>query len=121
MLLIENIPKTTFRAKVTVRFATDKPGVFKEGDFTAEFKRIDQDKVDEMLDDEWAQSAVLDEVLVSVEGIGRSPSEPLPPEEALQLVKTHPECVGATVRAFFQSTAPERQKGRTSRRRRNGG
>lgn len=112
------VPATTFREKVPVRFKTEKPGVYRDGEFIAVFKRLPQSEVDQMQDNNLPFSEVLDEVLEKVEGIGISESEEMPADQAMEWVKTTPECVNAAATVFFQSMRPERALAKTSSKRR---
>lgn len=97
----------TFTKTVKVRFATNN-NTFREGDFKATFKRIGKSRLDEFLDADagYTQTEVLDEVLVSVSGIGKratddGPIEELPPDEAMAWVRESVECSNAAFRDFF--------------------
>lgn len=93
-----------------------------QGEFQGTFKRIDQEHVDKLLDPEeqFGNSAVLDEVLIGVSGIGKGDQE-LPAEDQLEWVRKTPECVSAAVAAFFKKFAPARYAEKTSKRRRSRG
>src|SRR5688500_8600029 len=77
-----------------------------QGEFQGTYKRIDQEQVDKLLDPDegFSNSAVLDEVLVGVSGIGKGDQE-LPADEQLAWVRRTPECVSAAVAAFFKKFA----------------
>lgn len=109
----------TIEIKVLVR-VWQADGTAYDGDFIGVFKKPEQGQIDEMIEDGWKNSEVLDEYLVSVKGIGRTATEPMPEDEALALVKKTPECVSAACVAFFQKFAPERYNAKTSRKRRGG-
>jgi len=116
MLNVDDATQPTFEVKVLVQFA-QKGGGVKQGDFMAEFKRKDPAEVDRMVNDDVTHRELIDEVLVGVSGIGRSPSEPLPADEALEFVKKSPECVNAAAAAFFKATRAERYVDPISRKR----
>lgn len=109
----------TFTRTVKVRFATNS-GAFREGDFQATFKRITKDRLDEFLDADagYTQTEVLDEVLVGVSGIGRSPTEELPPDEQLKWVRSSVECCNAAFRDFFEAMRQDNGAEKTSKKRR---
>lgn len=111
----------TMQIKVLVQFQKSGGSVY-QGDFMGEFKRVNQERIDEFLDEEqgWRNSEVLDEILVGVSGITRNGTE-LPPDEQLAWVRQTPECVNAAVTAFFRTTRPERYNERTSKKRRGRG
>lgn len=92
------------------------------GDFKGTFQRLDQDRIDELLDPEenFSNSEIVDEVLVGVSGITTNGAE-LPADEQLAWVKKTPECVSAAVAAFFKKLRPERYAEKTSKRRRSRG
>lgn len=115
-------PDATFTRTVKVRFATNS-NTFREGDFKATFKRIDKARLDEFLDDEagYTQTEVLDEVLVGVSGIGRSPTDELPPEEQLTWVRNSIECCNAAFRDFFTAMRQDDGAEKTSKKRRRPG
>ena len=117
MLVIDDA-SDTFDVKVLVQF-NQKNGAVKQGDFMATFKRLPQDRIDELLDEDagYTRREVLDEALVSVSGIGRTPSEELPAEQQLDWVKRTPECVGAAFVAFLRAMRPERYIEGTSKKR----
>ncbi len=109
---------STIDIKVLVQFQK-KGGSVYQADFNAEFKRVEQARIDDFLDDEqgWTNSAVLDEILLGVNGITRGGVE-MPADEQLSWVKQTPECVNAAVTAFFRTTRPERYNEKTSKKRR---
>lgn len=109
----------TFSKTVKVRFATHS-GAVREGDFKATFKRIGKTRLDEFLDPEasYTQTEVLDEVLVGVSGIGKSPTEELPPDEALAWVRNSIECCNAAFRDFFMAMRQDDGAEKTSKKRR---
>lgn len=111
----------TVQIKVLVRFK-GQGNSYTEGDFLGTFKRIDQERIEELMDPEegYSNSDLLDEVLVSVSGIGRGDQE-LSPDEQLAWVKKTPECVNAAVVAFFKEFRPARYEQRTSSKRRSRG
>lgn len=109
----------TIEIKVLVR-VWQADGTAYDGDFIGVFKKPTQDQIDEMIEEGWKNSDILDEYLIGVKGIGRSATEPMPEEEALALVRKTPECVSAACVAFFQKFAPERYNAKTSRKRRGG-
>lgn len=122
--LTETTGLKTVDIKVLVSFHVGL-GVIKQGDFVGVFKRVPQSKVQEMIDDEWTNSEVLDEVLVGAKGVGKKDDTgkvvELPDAEQLLWVKDTPECVNAAVAAFFQTTRADRYDAKTSRKRRRGG
>jgi hypothetical protein len=113
--------EATVGIKVLVQFQQSGGTVY-QGDFVGEFKRVDQARIDDFLDEEqgWRNSDVLDEILVGVSGITRGGVE-MPPDEQLKWVRQTPECVNAAVTAFFRITRPERYNERTSKKRRGRG
>jgi hypothetical protein len=119
MGLIINDQSETFEQEVLVQFA-QMGGTIKQGSFTAEFKRLSQDELDDMPEDE-RNSDLLRRVLKGVKGIGKSPSEPLPPAEQLAFVLNSPECVNAAALVFFRVSRPERYDEKTSRTQRRRG
>lgn len=120
MLIIQDVTDT-FRKEVLVQF--DQPnGTVKQGSFTAEYLRIPQAEIDELMDDEsLSNSALCERVLRGASDIGRTPTELLSPEEALAFVMKTPECVNAAAHVFFRSTRPERYNEKTSRMQRKRG
>lgn len=119
MLTIDT-QEETFTRNVKVRFATNTPSAFREGDFKATFKRISKDRLDELLDPEagFTQTEVLDEILVGVSGIGRTPTEELPPEEQMIFVRGSVECCNAAFRDFFAAMRQDSGDEKTSKKRR---
>lgn len=117
-MIVIDTTSETFTKTVKVRFATNN-NTFREGDFKATFKRISKDRLNEMLDPDanYSQSEVLDEVLVGVSGIGKTPTEELPPEEQLAWVKNSIECCNAAFRDFFTATRQADGDAKTSRKR----
>lgn len=121
-LLIEKITDTpTVDITVLVQFQGAN-GTTTQGDFVGTFKRLSQERIDEMLDPEenYRNSEIVEEVLLAVRGIGNKDGE-LPPEEQLAWVKKTPECVSASVAAFFKVLRPARYDEKTSKRRRSRG
>lgn len=129
-MLYLNDASDTFKVKVLVQFS-QPDGSIKQGDFMATFSRTDPEKVQQMIDDSVpnidmlfgyeGETKKVDGVLLSVEGIGRTPSDPLQPAEALAFVKKTPECVNACAFAFLKATRPERYIEETSKKRRSRG
>lgn len=117
MLVIQDV-SDTFEIKVLVQFQQAN-GSVKQGDFFATFKRPEQSRIDELLDEDagYTRREVLDEVLQSVRGIGRTPSEELSPDDQIAFVKKTPECVAAAFVAFFKAMRPERYIEGTSKKR----
>jgi hypothetical protein len=111
----------TVDIKVLVQFKGKGNSVY-QGDFMGTFKRLPQERLDELMDpdENYRNSEVLDEVLVSVSGIGSTAGE-LTPDEQLAWVKRTPECVGAAVTAFFKELRPARYVEKTSKQRRGRG
>jgi hypothetical protein len=122
MLQIEKIAAApTVDIKVLVQFQGEA-GTVVQGDFMGKFRRLPQARIDELMDpdENFRNSEVLDEVLVSVSGIGKG-GEELPADEQLAWVKATPECVGAAVAAFFRTLRPARYDEKTSKSRRSRG
>lgn len=95
-----------------------------QGDFKGTFKRLGQERIDELADPDegYSNSEVVDEILVGVSGISAgSPPQELPADEQLAWVKQQPECVSAAVAAFFGRMRPARYGGKTSKTRRSRG
>lgn len=113
--------KERLQLTVLVQFATDTGGVV-QGEFKGEFKRLSQDRIDELADSDnaFTVSEAVDEILLGVSGIGDGTTE-LPPAEALAWVKKTPECVQAAYTAFFRAMRPERYNEKTSKRARGRG
>ena len=109
----------TFATEVRVRIKSTS-GAFREGAFKGVFRRIDQAELERMVEDNLSNLETLDRVLVSVSGIGRTPSEELPADQALDYVRASPECCAAAVLAFFGAMKQEPDSS-TSRRRRGRG
>lgn len=111
------VNKPTVEIKVDVQFMDGSLG-----DFTGTFARMDQDEIDELMDPEkaYSNSEVVDKVLLGVRGITEGDTE-LPAEEQLAWVKKTPECVSASVAAFFRKLRPARYEEKTSRSRRSRG
>lgn len=111
----------TLGLSVLVQFQ-NADGTVTQGDFKGTFKRVPQAKIDEMADPTapWTNSEVLDEVLVGVSGISDGATE-LPADEQLAWVKQTPECVNASVAAFFKAMRAERYVEKTSSGRRSRG
>lgn len=112
----------TVDIKVLVQFK-GKGNSSYQGDFLGTFARLPQSRIDELMDpdENYRNSEVLDEVLLSVSGIGRADGVELPADEQLAWVKKTPECVGASVAAFFKELRPERYAEKTSSKRRGRG
>lgn len=93
-----------------------------QGDFKGTFKRLSQERIDELADPEAAfgNSEVVEEILVGVSGISDGEKQ-LPGDEQLAWVKQQPECVSAAVAAFFKRMRPGRYDAKTSRSRRSRG
>lgn len=111
----------TVDIKVLVQFA-QKGGTVLQGDFMGEFKRVPQERIDALMDEEagYTVSEVVDEILLGARGLGRDGVE-MSAEEGLAWVKKTPECVQAAYTAFFRAMRPERYNEKTSKRaRRNG-
>lgn len=119
MLNIEKATETV-DIKVLVQFV-QKGGSVYQGDFMGEFRRLPQERIDDLLDNETPNSEIVDEILVGVTGIGRADGSALPADEAMGWVKKTPECVNAAVVAFFRTMRPERYDEKTSKRRRGRG
>lgn len=122
MLQIEKVTdQPTVGIKVLVQFK-GAGNTVTQGEFMGTFKRVDQDRIDEMLDPEanYKNSEIVEEVLVGVSGIGRGDTE-LPADEQLAWVKKTPECVAASVAAFFKELRPARYDEKTSKSRRSRG
>lgn len=121
-LIIDHADTTTVELKVMVQFAKKGGGLY-QGDFLGEFRRLPQDRVDVLCDEDesYRNSEVLDEILVGVSGIGRADGTELPADEAMAWVKKTPECVNAAVTAFFRTMRPERYNEKTRRRQRGRG
>lgn len=117
-MLILDSQSDTFTKTVKVRFATNND-TFREGDFRATFRRISKERLDELLDAEngYTQSEVLDEVLVSVSGIGRTATDELPADEQLKWVKNSVECCNAAFRDFFMGMRQADGAEKTSKKR----
>lgn len=95
-----------------------------KGDFKGTFKRVSQDRLNELLDPEanFQNGELVDEFLVGVSGITESEGGPeLPADEQLAFVKQTPECVNASVVAFFAAMRPASYDAKTSRSRRSRG
>lgn len=112
----------TVDIKVLVQFKGKGASVY-QGDFLGTFKRLPQDRLDTLMDpdENFRNSEVLDEVLVSVSGIGHADGTELPADEQLAWVRKTPECVGAAVVAFFKELRPARYDEKTSSKRRGRG
>lgn len=121
MIQIEDVSDPTVEIKVLVQFK-GKGNTHTQGDFQGVFKRLSQERIDELMDPEesYTNSETLDEVLVSVSGIGSTAGE-MSPEDQLAWVKKTPECVGAAVTAFFKELRPARYVEKTSKQRRGRG
>lgn len=93
-----------------------------QGDFKGTFKRVDQTRLTELLNPEenFQNSEIVDEILLGVSGISDGDKE-LPADEQLAWVKNTPECVNATVVAFFKRMRPARYDEKTSSKRRSRG
>lgn len=93
-----------------------------QGDFKGTFKRLNQERIDELADPEagYSNSELVNEILVGVSGISDGDKE-LPADEQLAWVKQQPECVSATVAAFFKRMRPARYDEKTSKKRRSHG
>ena len=136
MLNVNDNPET-FKVKVLVQFAQPN-GTVKQGDFMATYRREAPEKVQaaidagvsniELLFRGWVDSTEVDDngtvqprdvdgVLLEVEGIGRSPTDPLPAAEALAWVRKSAECVNAAAVAFIKATRAERYIEETSKKR----
>lgn len=111
----------TMSLPVLVQF-TNGDGSVVQGDFLGKFKRVSQDRIDEMLDPDAAitNSELVEEVLVGVSGIGENGTE-LPADEQLAWVKQTPECVSAAAAAFFKVMRAARYDERTSTKQRSRG
>ena len=119
----------TFEIPVLVQFQ-QKGGTVKQGDFIAEFRRESKENTDDcteggynnvdLLFDGWKNrnDESIPGVIVSVRKIGRSPTEELPPDEAMAFVRRTSECVNAAAVAFFKATRPERYNEQTSKKQR---
>lgn len=93
-----------------------------QGDFKGTFKRLPQDRIDELLDADasYTTAEMVDEILVGVSGISDGDAE-LPAAEQLAWAKQQPECVSAAVAAFFKCMRPARYDEKTSKKRRSRG
>lgn len=118
MLDIDTIPDT-FTRHVKVRFAIPG-GAFREGQFTATYKRLPKDRLDELLDPEagYTQNDVLDEVLVGAGDIGKDKDHPLSSDEALVWVRRSVEASNAAFATFFTAMRQEVGDAKTSAKRR---
>lgn len=118
------VQKASSTIGLTVLVAFIQPdGTSYQGDFRAEVKRLPTEEVDAMIDADppLLNSEIVDRVLVSVSKIGNEDGSELPPDEQLRWVKSSPECVNATVAAFFRTMRPDRYDGKTSKRSRGRG
>lgn len=106
----------TIKAVVPVQFH-EGDGTVTQGNFTAHFRRISQERIDEMLDANTPNSEVLEEVLDSAEDIFDGDAR-MEPAAAMAWVKNTPECVGAAVAAFFEKLRPADTGSKTSKKRR---
>lgn len=76
------------------------------GDFDAEFRRVDQSELDDIMEEGLSKVELLDRVMVGVRKIGRTDPETgkledLPTEEQVQFVKNSPEASRAACSRFF--------------------
>jgi hypothetical protein len=106
----------TIKAVVPVQFH-EGDGTVTHGNFTANFRRIDQARIDEMLDANTPNSEVLEEVLDSVDDVFEGDAR-MTPADALAWVKKTPECVSAAVTSFFEKLRPAATASKTSKTRR---
>jgi hypothetical protein len=105
------------KAKVPVEFTLDDGSVMR-GDFTANFNRLTQERIDELLEDDMTpNSVVFAEAVASVEDIFDGENR-MEPAAALQFVTQSPECVAATVKVFFEKLRPADTGSKTSKKRR---
>lgn len=105
------------QATVPVEFTLDDGAVMR-GDFKANFKRLSQERLDELLEDDVTpNSVVFDEVVDSVSDVFDGDTR-MDPAAALAFVRQSPECVGATVKVFFEKLRPADTASKTSKKRR---
>lgn len=115
--MLKLIKTDTFAARVDVSLPTDQPGKNIEGDFVARFRYVAYEEYMDLVDGLQAavspedgaptirgilaeKRAVLDKVLVSVEGIGDSEGNAHPADAQRKLVLDNFTMINATFDAF---------------------
>lgn len=99
------IKKTnTFKEKINLMLPTDKPGVSEKADFIAEFKVITLDQLETIQDEntENFNRVLLDEVLVSVNGIMDESGNEISGDDALDMVKNHIQACMAAASKYVE-------------------
>lgn len=107
----------TVEIKVLVQFATSR-GTTLQGDFIGVFKRLPSSEIDELIDGDLLPSETAERILTGAKGLANADGKELPSDEALAWVLKTPECVNASIAAFFKAMRPERYNEKTSRKRR---
>lgn len=97
ILAVESFEKT-----VTVQFPTDGDA-HREGRFKARFKYLPREQVEDMMDEGWYTSKVLDTVLVSVSDIQDEDGKDMSADEALEAVKENTFTSTALVSAYYDA------------------
>jgi len=103
---------TTFKREVTVVIPTDD-GTSK-GTFTATFKRLPQSRIDALVSDgeeDGGDRALLNEILVAVDGIADANGDPMPSDDkTLDMVKDDACARVAMVSEYFHIIQAKNQR-----------
>ncbi len=102
----------TFKRQITVVTPTDDGET--KGTFTAKFKRLPQSRIDQILSsytDDESDASLLDEILVSVEGIADEDGNPmLSDDTTLSKVKDDSCARVALVAEYFKAITKKNQR-----------
>ena len=102
----------TFKRPITVITPTDEGET--KGTFTAQFKRLPQSRIDQVLggyaDDE-SDASLLDEILVSVEGIADETGNPMPSDDTTLAAVKDDSCARvAMVAEYFKAITKKNRR-----------
>ncbi len=106
----------TFKRKVTVFTPTDDGET--KGTFTAQFKRLPQSRINQILSgrayedsDDETDVSLLDEILISVDGISDDQGQPLPCDDSLLTAIKDDSCARvALVASYFKAITEKNQQ-----------
>jgi len=110
----------TFKRPVTVVFPGRNGAEPTQGEFVAEFHRIEQPAIEKWVEDNVFVSTMVAEMLVGVSGIAGPDGRELTPEEGKEAVLRSAECCNAVRLAFFDALG-QTPPTKTSQRRRGRG
>ena len=86
--------------EIDVIFPADGRGYKSAGTFKAELKILPEDLMNELADAPFAE--LVEEALVSVSDVGDAQGNPLPPEQAMEVVMRSPQAVSAIAKQIYE-------------------